>query len=309
MTFTVTYRDQRGAKREEAIEAESRTACVAACRARGISPLSIRAGVRATSTKGAKGLNGVLSAMLLLAVLGGAAWWWFGMRGTPVLSDDAPIKPRGMPKEVKPAKVSRPQQVAPVAAMAPKATPASPVSPDAIPAQDATADSSAAVPAVFGNPFTNRMFKTTTEQVLGHLFMTRIGDMPFPVPNLPQEELAKIKDILERDVPFKDSDDAHALDTKETVAAAKKEFAAFLADGGKPQDFVAYYHEVLRKAFEEYMIACNACEKVREEQPELYDDFLERVNKRLASKGIKQVERESDEDEPKDKKQEKGEKQ
>ena len=308
MTFTVTYRDQRGAKREEAIEAESRGACVASCRARGISPLSIRAGGRAMGTKGskdAKGLKGVLTALSLLALLGGTVWWWFGVRGAPVLPDDAPIKPRGMPKEVKPAKVSRSQHVA---AMAPKATPASPV-PDAIPAQDATADSSAAVSAMFGNPFTNRMFKTTTEQVLGHLFMTRIGDMPFPVPNLPQEELAKIKDILERDVPFKDSDDAHALDTKETVAAAKKEFAAFLADGGKPQDFVAYYHEVLRKAFEEYMIACNACEKVREEQPELYDDFLERVNKRLASKGIKQVERESDEDEPKDKEQEKGEKQ
>ena len=46
MTFTVTYRDQTGAKREEAIEAASRAACVAACRARGISPIAIREGGR-----------------------------------------------------------------------------------------------------------------------------------------------------------------------------------------------------------------------------------------------------------------------
>ena len=36
MIFTVTYRDQRGAKREEPIEAADRAACVAVCRARGI---------------------------------------------------------------------------------------------------------------------------------------------------------------------------------------------------------------------------------------------------------------------------------
>ena len=65
MTFTVTYRDQRGAKREEAIEAADRTACVAVCRARGISPLAIREGANgrkgvkgANGDKGSKGLNG-----------------------------------------------------------------------------------------------------------------------------------------------------------------------------------------------------------------------------------------------------------
>ena len=44
MTFTVTYRDKTGAKRETAIEAASRVECVAECRKRGISPLSIREG-------------------------------------------------------------------------------------------------------------------------------------------------------------------------------------------------------------------------------------------------------------------------
>ena len=53
MTFTVTYRDKSGARREEAIEAADRAACVAACRARGILPLAIREG-----TKGLKGIKG-----------------------------------------------------------------------------------------------------------------------------------------------------------------------------------------------------------------------------------------------------------
>ncbi len=42
MTFTVTYRDKSGAKREEALEAASRAECVATCRARGVAPIAIR---------------------------------------------------------------------------------------------------------------------------------------------------------------------------------------------------------------------------------------------------------------------------
>ena len=56
MTFTVTYRDQMGAKREEAVEAADRGACVAACRARGISPIAIR------ESKGLKGVTGIIKA-------------------------------------------------------------------------------------------------------------------------------------------------------------------------------------------------------------------------------------------------------
>ena len=136
MTFTVTYRDQMGAKREEAVEAADRGACVAACRAHGISPISIREG------KGVKGLNGagragaprtpsagravsgppqsiphshnsifshfhISTILAILAFLGilGAAWWWFGVRGAPAPQPpDVPAKSKAMPKEVTPVR-------------------------------------------------------------------------------------------------------------------------------------------------------------------------------------------------------------
>ena len=146
MTFTVTYRDQRGAKREEAIEAESRAACVAACRARGISPLAIR--------EGAKGLKGkaiphshnsifshfhnstilaALGILALLAILGGI--WWYG-RGTarpaagspetarPAAGSPGTARPtKGMPREVAPAKSQRAPKPAAANAPAQEAAP------------------------------------------------------------------------------------------------------------------------------------------------------------------------------------------
>ena len=133
MIFTVTYRDQRGAKREEPIEAADRAACVAVCRARGISPIAIREGKGLKGINGLKGIKGpngdgragvprtpqaiprshnsifshfhistILAVLAFLGILGGA-WWWFGVRGAPALPRDAAEKPRGMPKEVAPA--------------------------------------------------------------------------------------------------------------------------------------------------------------------------------------------------------------
>ena len=108
VTFTVTYRDKTGIRRETSVEAASREAAFAAARTRGISPLSIRAGARAAGSKGkddngpsgVKGFKGLLAAIALLALLGGVAWWWLdGTSGTP--SPTVAVKgdknPNGLP--------------------------------------------------------------------------------------------------------------------------------------------------------------------------------------------------------------------
>ena len=129
MTFTVTYRDRTGAKREEAIEAADRTACVAVCRARGISPLAIREGANgrkgvkgANGDKGSKGLNGpkdvkgdsrsprrhspfsILHFTFAIAAVAAIAlaWWWLSTREETRPSEALPAKPNAV-KEVKPA--------------------------------------------------------------------------------------------------------------------------------------------------------------------------------------------------------------
>ena len=122
MTFTVTYRDQRGAKREEAIEAGSRAACVAACRARGISPLAIRDG-RAGAPRTPRSIphshnsifshfhiSTILVVLSLLAILGGA-WWWLSAR-PPKAEPPSTERPKKMahPKDVAPTRPQRPSR-------------------------------------------------------------------------------------------------------------------------------------------------------------------------------------------------------
>ena len=44
MTFTVSYRGADGTIREERVEAANRTECIVQCRARGITPISVKEG-------------------------------------------------------------------------------------------------------------------------------------------------------------------------------------------------------------------------------------------------------------------------
>ena len=136
MTFTVTYRDRTGAKREETLESESRSACVTACRAQGISPLAIREGgkVRASAPAGrarreARSRDGqrdsgrkTVAWVALVACVSFATlvlWWWFGGRGTTSLPvRDSPAKPK-VPAAIKGPEAPR----VPATAQAPVARP------------------------------------------------------------------------------------------------------------------------------------------------------------------------------------------
>jgi len=89
MTFTVTYRAKNGALSEETIEAAGRAECVAECRRREISPMSIREGrasTRLRSGKSAASPNGrtkLWGAAILAAVVlavGVGVWRWFSAR-------------------------------------------------------------------------------------------------------------------------------------------------------------------------------------------------------------------------------------
>ena len=132
MTFTVTYRAKDGAKAEVEIEAASRAACVAACKARGVAPLGIREGRASSRPRAAetavphdgraearpsprRGLY-LAVAVLCAAAVGGGLWWWLGRTDAP---------PAEKPKDAKPAAAKSVPQPRPVpkkpAAQAPAA--------------------------------------------------------------------------------------------------------------------------------------------------------------------------------------------
>ena len=124
MTFTVTYRDKDGALREECVESAGRSECVAALKARGIVPTSIRASARPGSGRGAAGRTGgsrsratawgaAILAALVHAVGGG--WWWAarsasapdqadGQKSVPSARGDGSGKSAASPKEKRPVR-------------------------------------------------------------------------------------------------------------------------------------------------------------------------------------------------------------
>ena len=90
MTFTVTYRAKDGALSEETVEAADRVACVAACRARGIVPVSVREGrapARPRSGKSSASPRQKLFTLhfylfvVIAAIAAIALWWWLAANG------------------------------------------------------------------------------------------------------------------------------------------------------------------------------------------------------------------------------------
>ena len=140
MTFTVTYRAKDGALGEETVEAADRAACVAACRTRGIAPVSVRegrasarprSGKRAASPSGRTGgtrfrVSVWRAAILAAAVLvvGVGVWWWLGSRGAASLPTATPERPK-VEKPERPATkpATKPVAPSPVAKPAPRPAP------------------------------------------------------------------------------------------------------------------------------------------------------------------------------------------
>ena len=129
MTFTVTYREKDGTRAEIEIEAANRAACVAACKARGITPTTIREGRQDGGSPyghaGAKpAMRWIVAAVLCVVVLGGV-WWWLGRSEAPPPAEPGHVqKPKvEKPKDDKPK--AKPSVSKPAATPAPSAeTPA-----------------------------------------------------------------------------------------------------------------------------------------------------------------------------------------
>ena len=317
MTFTVTYRSKDGALREERIEAVSRAECVAECRKRGIAPTKIAEGKGANRRDGARpsrvGVTGsggdnkrttarwVVVAVVVAAVAGGV-WWWFSARSV-IAPYQVPVKQKvAKPKAEKPAKTARAEQRPSVATNATAAAQPQPKPvaspkpfnpneppPGLLPNEPWRSGRKKLHKVQYVARNTNTVHRNSTEQALLDIFTCNVGDPPLPLTDLPKDDLTNMWSILTSPNPVTDKDAEEVKIAKETLEVAKREMAKFVQEGGKPDEFLSYYHGILEKAYKKRMLATEEIYKVLEEQtdPESARAMLKRVNADLRKEGIR----------------------
>ena len=302
MTYTVTYRDKSGAKTEIEIKAADRAECVAECKARGIAPMAIREGrsrgTRCQDThdhRNAKERRGI---RVLLGIVGGlgilalGAWWLLARPKADLSHGELPsgakqkaeknIKDVNIPKGRKTLRETPPAP----AARRPVAT----TNVTEIVPQQAVSDVASNVASKVEEPEGGIQYRTCTEQILGWIFSCPLGNSPMPLPNLPPKELEHLEEILATPNLPKETDDDFVKEQKEIIQQAKIEFRKYLDEGGKPGDFLNYYHDLLINYHDQFVDAQKSVLKVvREEDPEFARQYLLKVNAQLAEKGIKPV--------------------
>lgn len=136
------------------------------------------------------------------------------------------------------------------------------------------------------DPYTNRTFNTGLEQVMGWVFAVQPGKMPIPPPPMSEEDRRNITAILISKNKINENDSEEVAMCKEQVDFAKKELAKFIGDGGDPDEFLNYYYNELRRCFELKNEAAQQALELWGEDPELGEQFLEKVNEKLEEQGI-----------------------
>ena len=138
-------------------------------------------------------------------------------------------------------------------------------------------------------PSSNRIFRTSTEQVMDWIFTCEVGSPPPLLPPMSIFDQAHLAEILISDNPIREDDSDRAKEAKSTMKLAKAEFIKFIREGGNPDDFLPYYHGQLVHAHDQWKEARNAIVEMVKTQPDIAFEFANRVNEELQGKGIKTV--------------------
>ena len=131
-------------------------------------------------------------------------------------------------------------------------------------------------------------FRNATEQALHRLFSRPLGMAPLPPIILSKEELDDIVNVLVTPNHPTEDDDERSAAARKNIDLAKKEMAKFMADGGRPQQFLDHYWRENEKAYALRREAMDQLEDFRksESDTELCEEFKKKLNEHLAEKGI-----------------------
>ena len=293
MNFTYTYKDRTGARRDAVLDAESRAHVFAILKAKGITPLSVREGgkvVEAAPMTVTGWVRGVVAGVLVIVA---AAAMWMLMKGS---ASPAP----GEERDGKGVSGNAIEKMAvPAVTNAAKVTVSEKVEQPPFPSEPTRIEAAKEEPPVMTNIVKTAVvtperpsptFKTGVEQVMGWIFTTELGSVPPPLPNLSKKDLQNIVAIILSKNEVTEQDSEKTALAKNIVEQAKKELMQYLKNGGDPQSFLAFYHNELKKASDEWKDAQKlVLQSLKEEGEEAGLAFAEEVNKRLAVKGIKRV--------------------
>ena len=131
--------------------------------------------------------------------------------------------------------------------------------------------------------------KSATESVLLQIFSRTPGDMPPPLPRLPDKEMKNLVGILISKNPPTDADTESTKISKEILQQAKDAMREYLKQGGTADDFLAHYHKELLNAYQTRKDAQRLLSSfIKEgEAPDVIDKMAESLNQRLKAKGIR----------------------
>ena len=130
--------------------------------------------------------------------------------------------------------------------------------------------------------------RNSTEHIMSMVFTTGLGEMPLPLPRVPERDKKRMAEILlDKFQILPDDPDA---EEKKTINAVKDALGEHIRNGGDVDEFFAAYHRQLEMAHRERMDARNMILKTAKEgDTALAAEMLEKYNNNLESKGIKPI--------------------
>lgn len=142
----------------------------------------------------------------------------------------------------------------------------------------------------FTNTARQVAYRNGTEQALLEVFSRQRGDMPSFMPNISVKDRENLVAILMDKAKPSPDDDEWMTEDKEIINLAKDELRQYLKNGGNVDSFFEFYHNELMRSYYERKDAVKAIfDAYRTQDAELAEEFCKTVNKRLAEKGIRQI--------------------
>lgn len=286
--FNYTARDKTGSTKRGSLKAADRNAAMQELSAQGMVPLSITEGVAQPGNRTIKPVHALMAGVAALIIIGVVIVVLFPKSITPKTSAKKAASSK-TPSAVNAQRNKKPVQLK-VPGAATNAVIASVTATNSINSSvtNNPIEGTASIPEVATNIPPRKMFSTGVEQVISLIVNTRPGSPVPPLLRLHSKE--NVMDILNRDIVLYEEDNELTAEKKANVAHAKQLMKDYIAQGGKPDEFLAFFHGELKKAHTEWREAqVQAVSLFKGDDQEAAQKYFEETNRTFTDKGMKPI--------------------